>query len=120
MDMFESAILKVKDIFDVAAKKTGEVVALEKQRFDLASLRSKREKDFAKLGRLYYDKIKNCDDIPDNERELADLIKQKTTEIIRLNSEIAEAKNKTVCPGCGTAVSENSVFCNLCGFKIFD
>lgn len=118
MSFLEEAIVKTKEVFDVACKKTGEVVAVEKQKFGITSLKSKREKDYAELGRMYYEMAQNEDDLPDEVINLINAISEKNNEIDRLNEEINNIKNKLVCPNCGAGVEKNSVYCNSCGEKI--
>ena len=48
MGFLEDAVGKTKEVFDIACKKTDEILTLEKQKFNLASLKSKREKDIRK------------------------------------------------------------------------
>ena len=60
MDFLENAVNKTKDVFDVACKKTGEVVNTGKVRLDIASLENKINKDFEALGRMYFEDIKDC------------------------------------------------------------
>ena len=59
LNSIDQAMNKAKEVFDVACKKTGEVVNTQKQKFDVSSLENKRAKDFEKLGSLYFDLIKN-------------------------------------------------------------
>ena len=58
MEFLDSALVKAKEVFDVACKKTNEVVSSGKQKFDVASIESKRSKDFEKLGKLYFNMIR--------------------------------------------------------------
>lgn len=118
MGFLDDAISKTKEVLDIACQKTGEVVTTEKQKFSIASLKSKREKDFADLGRLYFDLIKDSTDIDDNTRNLVDAIAEKNEEIARLNEEIQNAKNKRICLSCGANVDVNSSYCNICGKKL--
>ena len=118
MDFFDNALDKAKEVFNVACKKTTEVVSIEKQKFDIASLENKRAKDFEKLGRLYYKYFRNLD--IDNE-EISDVIidiKEKNKKILELKNEINNIKNKRNCPACGASIDKNSVFCNSCGMKL--
>ena len=55
MGFFEDAISKTKEVFDVVCQKTGEIVTTEKQKISIASLKSKREKDYAALGKIYFE-----------------------------------------------------------------
>lgn len=117
-DSFESAVNKAKDVLDVACKKTGEVVNIQKLKIDASTLESKREEDFAALGKIYFDSIKNSEDVDENVAGLAADIKEKTEQINKLRDEISASKNKRVCPSCGAFVEKNSVYCSVCGAKI--
>ncbi len=118
MGFLDDAITKTKEVFDVACKKTDEVVTIEKQKFNIASLKSKREKDYADLGRIYYELIKNNADLDDNTRNLVDAISEKSEEIARLYEDIQSIKNKRVCPNCNANIDTKSAFCNSCGIKL--
>ena len=96
MGFLDDAISKTKEVFDVACQKTGEVVTTEKQKFNIASLKSKREKDYADLGKIYFDIIKDENNLDDNTRNIVDAIKEKNDEIVRLNEDIQNIKNKLI------------------------
>lgn len=118
MGFFDDALNKTKEVLNVAYKKTDEVVTIEKLKFSIASLKSKREKDYADLGRIYYELIKESTEIDDNTRNLVDAISEKSEEIARLNEDIQNIKNKRVCPNCNANIDVNSAFCNNCGAKL--
>lgn len=118
MSFIDDAINKTKEVFDVACKKTDEVVTTQKQKFSIASLESKREKDFADLGRIYFELAKNNTDLTDEARNLVDAISEKNAEIARLNQDIQNTKNKRICPNCNANIDMNSVYCNNCGAKL--
>lgn len=118
MSFIDDAINKTKEVFDVACKKTDEVVTTQKQKFSIASLESKREKDFADLGRIYFELAKNNTDLTDEARNLVDAISEKNEEIARLNQDIQNTKNKRICPNCNANIDMNSVYCNNCGAKL--
>ncbi len=119
MDFFDDMVSKAKEAIDVASKKTGEVVNTQKQKFDIASLESKRAKDFAVLGEIYYNKIKDGEIDDQNISELVLSIKEKSDKIDGLKAEINSVKNKRICPKCGAAIEKNSNYCNACGEKLF-
>ena len=94
MGFLDDAIIKTKEVLDVACKKTDEIVTVEKQKFNIASLKSKREKVFANLGKIYFEKIKeNPEDQSEEVCSLVDDICNKNDEIARLNDEIDKIKN---------------------------
>ncbi|MEE1238664.1 MAG: zinc ribbon domain-containing protein [Acutalibacteraceae bacterium] len=119
MDFFGDMMNKAKEAINVASKKTGEVVNTQKQKFDVASLESKREKDFAVLGEIYYNKIKDGEVDDESISELLLSIKEKSEKIDNLKAEINSAKNKRICPKCGAAIDLFSNYCNACGEKLF-
>ena len=119
MNFFDDMVNKAKEAIDVASKKTGEVVNTQKQKFDIASLESKRAKDFAVLGEIYYNKIKDGTVEDENVSELVLAIKEKSEKIEKLKAEVNSAKNKRICPKCGAAIEQTSNYCNACGAKLF-
>lgn len=97
MGFLDDAITKTKEVFDVACKKTDEIVTVEKQRFNIASLKTKREKDYIELGKIYFNMIK--DDYEDANEEVRNLvceIIQKNEEIERLTEEIQNIKSQGI------------------------
>lgn len=118
MEFLDNALSKAKEAFDVARQKTGEVVNTEKQRLDISTLKSKRSKSFKRLGELYFEKIKNDEDLSGEVKELVEDIKEKNEKINSLNEAILSAKNKRVCPVCGAGIDVNAVFCSNCGEKL--
>lgn len=119
MDFFDDMVNKAKEAIDVASKKTGEVVNTQKQKFDIASLESKRAKDFTVLGEIYYNKLKDGAVEDENVSELVLAIKEKSEKIDKLKAEVNSAKNKRICPKCGAAIEQTSNYCNACGAKLF-
>ncbi len=118
MDFVDKAVSKAKEVFDVASQKTGEVVAVEKQKFDIATLKSKREKDYCKLGKLCYEAMKEDGEQSDEIKSLIADITEKSKEIDEMYEDLLKIKNKTVCFNCGASVSKGSAYCNNCGAKL--
>lgn len=115
-EFLDNAIDKAKEVFDVACKKTEQAVVVSKQRFDIASMETKREKVYASLGKICFKEMKDTDN-----SEIAQLI----ADIEKINEDIetarlqlAEIKNKRICPNCGQTIEKISVFCNFCGEKL--
>lgn len=118
LNNIDQAMNKAKEVFDVACKKTGEVVNTQKQKFDISSLENKRAKDFKKLGEIYFNLIKDSDIEDKNTAELVCAIKEKNKKIEELQNEILNAKNKRICANCGAYIEESSIYCNSCGAKV--
>lgn len=118
MDFLDNAIDKARELFDVASKKTNEVVTTQKQKFDVSSIENKRSKDFQKLGEIYYELIKDTEIENEDVKGIVEEITLKNQKIDELNEEINNAKNKRICPTCSTSIDKNSVFCSFCGAKL--
>ncbi len=118
MDFFDNAIIKAKEAFDIACKKTNEVVSTSKQKLDVASIQNKRSKDFEKLGEIYYNLIKDTEIDDVNTAKIVTEIKEKNTKIAELKSEINNAKHKRTCPVCSAAINNDAAFCSVCGAKV--
>ena len=118
MSFLDDAISKTKEVFDVACKKTDEVVSHEKSRINIIALKTKCEKDYAKLGELYYKLLKGKEDISKEEKELVEAIDLKRQEINRLQAELDEKYYDLICPKCQKRISSSSIFCPACGEKI--
>lgn len=113
---FDNVIVKAKEVFEVAYKKTGDVVASGKQKYDVSVLQNKLSKNYEALGRLTYKAIKNGRAIDlDADDTLNEKIKARVNRIEELKNEIMAVKNQKRCPVCGSAVSAESVFCPACG-----
>lgn len=118
MDFFDNAIIKAKDAIDIASKKTSEVVNAGKQKFDIASLENKRSKDFAALGEIYFNLIKDNEIEDIATKELVDAINDKNKKIAIAKQEINNMKNKRTCPNCSAAIAQDAIYCSSCGAKL--
>ena len=106
MDFIDDAVTKAKEAFDVACKKTNEVVTTQKQKIDIASLEAKRTKDFEALGRFYYSELKDNEIENEEAARLVAAIDEKNAKIDELRREINNTKNKRVCPKCGESIDK--------------
>lgn len=118
MDALDQTVEKAKEFINVARKKTGEVVTLQKQKIDLATMESKLNKCYAKLGRLEFEQIKDTEIASAEIAELILDIKGRLFDIERLREEINKAQGKIVCPECGAKASAAAFFCSNCGASL--
>ena len=117
-DFFDNAFDKAKSAFEVAYKKTGEVLSAEKIKFGISSLKTKREKLYAKLGKNYFDSLTEAASLSDENKAIYDEIVEINTKIEDLSNELNFVKSNRLCPSCGAVIDENAVFCSKCGAKI--
>ena len=118
MGLFEDAVVKAKDVFDVAAKKTNEVVSVQKLKIKVSQVNSDMQKDFEALGRLYYEAVKQKDEEITEYKEIIKSIDDKISEVAELEKEIDEQKKSKTCSKCGTKNPDTSFYCSNCGEKL--
>ena len=86
MDFLDNVVSKAKEVFDVAYKKTEVAVSTGKQKFDLATIENKLSKDYEKLGAIYYNIIKDAEQIDEKTNELKIAIEEKLAKIEKIKN----------------------------------
>jgi len=114
MDNFEAALNKAKEVATVAYKKTEEVLTIQKQKIEIATLNNKLNNAYSELGKAVY--LKEGLDLS-SEQELIDNINSLNAEIKALKDEIRKARCKDVCENCGNEIEKDTAFCSHCGAK---
>ncbi len=90
MEFFENAVNKAKDVFDVVVTKTEEAVTTGKQKLDIATLENKLAKDFERLGRAYFETIKDNDTLEAKFADIKESIVEKQTQISKIKEEMGK------------------------------
>ena len=115
MEFFEDAINKAKGAFDVAYKKTSEVVSVQRQKIDVATMKTKLSKEYELLGKLVIDAVENGTEISEGARIKVKEIRAREAEIEAAKDEILRAQGKKFCPNCGASNVREAHFCYACG-----
>lgn len=115
MEFFEDAISKAKGAFDVAYKKTSEVISVQRQKIDVATMKTKLSKEYELLGKLVIDAVENGTDIPEGAKIKVKEIRAREVEIEAANDEILKTQGKKFCPNCGASNVHEAHFCYACG-----
>ncbi len=118
MATFEDAVVKTKEYFDIACKKTGDFVDMQKLKIDAAKIRSEINKDFESIGRMYYDGHKNGKDNSDAIKAVIADVDGKYNELAEIEDKISEVKGGNCCADCGTQNADDSAYCRKCGKKL--
>lgn len=85
---------KAKKVAGIAAEKTGDVVEMGKQKAKIMSLKSDIGDAEKKIGRHFYEKLRDDETV---EGELADLVKEitdKEAQIVELEDSIQKIKEE--------------------------
>lgn len=117
-EFFDNAFDKAKSAFETAYKKTGDVLSVEKLRFNISTLKTKQNKLYAKLGKDYFESVINETEINADSTSIINDIVEINNKISDLTDEINYVKSNRICPKCGAPTGENSIFCATCGERI--
>lgn len=109
--MKESLVSAGKDV----SQKAKEVSGVAKLKLDVKSKEDYVEKQYAELGRTYFDAHK--DDEENAENEQFKVIKEALAEIERMKTEILNLQGAAECPNCGARMPQGASFCSSCGAK---
>ncbi len=118
MDAFDNAVTKAKELFDIAKNKTDEVVSVQKLKFDLSSKNTALNKEYALLGKLYYESIASEEELPEAILAAKNNVKTLLLEIEKLKEEISSKKGEVICPKCNAPVPKDAAFCSRCGNSV--
>ena len=118
MGVLEDTVVKAKEVIDIAGKKTGEVIAIQKLKVNAAQVNARIAKDYESLGRLAYDAHKTGKANEMGIEALANAIDAKYEELKEIELKIATAKGAVVCTACRAVNSVDAVFCSKCGAKL--
>ncbi len=115
MEFFDDVINKTRDAIDVAYKKTNEVVSIQKQKLDIASMESKLSKTFTELGKVCFDFISEEKEVTEEAKLIVKEIARKQAEIDEAKAQVSRAQGKKFCKKCGIANVSEAHFCFACG-----
>ena len=98
------------------SQKAKEVSEIAKLKMDIHSKEDFVEKQFASLGRAYYQA--NKDYASEKDAEQFSVITEAIEEIKRMNQQVLDIQGVVQCPNCGKKVPTGNAFCSECGAKL--
>ena len=98
------------------SQKAKEVSEIAKLKMDIRTKEDFVEKQFAILGRAYYDAHK--DDVCEKDAEQFGVITEAIDEIDRMNQQLLDIQGVVLCPNCGKKSPIGTCFCSDCGTKL--
>lgn len=114
----DKILVKAKEVFESAYKKTEGAVNIGKQKLDVSALEAKLNKSYETLGKLCYDAIVNGGVFdPESVKPVTDDIAEKKQQIEEIKKDILKAKNKKICPACNAPMDKGATYCGVCGKK---
>ena len=95
--------------------KAKEVSSVAKIKLDIRTKEDFITKQYAELGKAYYEAHKN-EDVP--EKSFFVTIQEAEKEIEKLQDELMDLQGAVLCPKCGCKQLESSESCNKCGTNL--
>jgi len=98
------------------SQKAKEVSEVAKLKMDIHTKEAFVEKQFATLGRAYYEV--NKDNASEADVEKFAVIKEALEEIERMSQQVLDIQGVVQCPNCGKKMPADNSFCSDCGTKL--
>ncbi len=108
-DKLKESIISVGKDVEEFAKDTSK---LAKLKYDIYTKEDFLEKQYALLGKAFYQAHKD-EDV--EEKTYFPSIAEAEEELTRLNAELLDAQGSVECPDCGEKQSQENDFCASCG-----
>lgn len=116
MDLFGKIGETIVNAGKDATQKAKDLSGVAKLNLDIRSKEDFIEKQYAELGKIYYQAHAGETDVDGAEH--FELIKEALDAIDKMRIEIQELKGTKICPKCGAEVSDGAEYCSACGEKI--
>ena len=100
------------------SQKAKEVSEVAKLKMDIHTKEDFVEKQYAVLGRAYYEA--NKDNASDADAEQFRVITEAIEEIKRMTQQVLDIQGVVQCPNCGKKVPSDNSCCSDCGAKLDD
>lgn len=100
------------------SQKAKEISGMAKIKMDIRTKEDFVEKQFALLGRAYYEANKDAVSLGDEEQ--FKVIKEAIDEIARMEQQLLELQGVVLCSNCGRKSPVGTSYCCACGSKLDD
>ena len=117
MGIFEDTVTKARELLSETGKATGEVIAVQKLKFEATSLKSAIRKNYELLGQYTYRSVVNEEDNDEAVKALTQEISEQSAKLKSMQEEIASSKGKVICE-CGGVNNADAKFCSTCGKEL--
>lgn len=115
MDFFNGLGKKFTEAARSVQELTRESVESSRLTADLRSARSELDRQYAELGRAYYESLSDGSEVPG---ALISRVRATLEEIDGLMAQKERSRTQVRCPGCGAMQSGGARFCSACGRRM--
>lgn len=116
MALFEKLGETIVSVGKDATQKAKDLSGVAKLNLDIKSKEDYVQKQYAELGKVYYEAHKG-DAVVDGSEHF-ELIAEALDAIEKMKVEIMELKGTKTCPNCGEELADGAEYCSSCGEKI--
>lgn len=118
MKFWEDVSRTATDAANYTVKKAGDLTNAAKVRYKLHLAETKLAITYEGIGRLYYSAVMDGDETTEAISDLMADIVEINAEIAECREQLADFKNRRLCPACGAEIPNDSAFCKKCGAKV--
>lgn len=115
---FDDFMFAVKDVADMAGKKTEEVVGVSKLKLEKCRIEREIRDLYRKIGEATYQSLTNNNSNEEYVKSLCDTVKDRTDYLDELEQMIAQKKDMVVCKTCKSQNDKENIYCKQCGNKL--
>lgn len=120
MAFFEELKKTITDVSGTVAKKSGEVVEVQKLKMKKYSIESDIRKDYEMMGRIYFAEMEETGKIDDTVEEIFQRIVEAKDAVAEIEEKLSQFGKGKVCTVCGEKAAKNMTYCPYCGSKFED
>lgn len=118
MGFFDNLTESLTNAGKDVTQKAKDVSELTKLKLDIKSKEDYVMKQYAEIGKAYFEKHKDEEGLEEAEQFF--LVKEALAEISRMKEEVLKLQGACECPKCGAKMPGEAVFCSSCGAKMDD
>ena len=120
MSFANDFVEKMKSAGKAAKTKTAEVTEVTKLKYKIGDINNQIRSSYEEIGKIVFAKYKEGKFLDSDVADNCGAIIKLEDELNELMAKVNSAKGGKTCPKCGTFVSKDSKFCQVCGTKIPD
>lgn len=118
MGNFDDAFSRARSMAETLGKKSAEALELSRLKLDEAEAKSRLNRAYAELGRVYYAVLSGKRENAGRKSAALAEIERQTNLMASLEKEIRAVQTLKKCAACGAMNQKKADFCAKCGSKL--
>ena len=116
-EIFETLSKKFTQTADKVARKTDEIISIQKVKSQINSLEDQIDEDFCAIGEIIYGNHVAGEEYDADVTDLCLEVTMLRKEIVEMRDKLHELRGTSICAGCGAELAADAKFCSECGEK---